>query len=290
MKPQIFSIVVAFEPGEGFSSLVRNLAKQVDCVIVYKNSRVSNETFPENVIHIGQESNIGLGCALNRGIDFGLKQGAKWFLFFDQDSEPKENFVEEAFSTINEIALKTGNQEFIFGARFSEFGVTESFEGLSGFDVVASVFTSGTIIPASVMEKIGLMNEGFFIDQIDHEFCLRAQRFGVPVYRGKKVLFKHRVGNPVQRKFLFWTLHPTWQNPQRWFFGARNLVWTLKLNGPRPVKFFIFEVYSQFSRLAKVWFFEEDKWPKTLAFLNGIFTGLMEKAPKAPMVKDDIYR
>lgn len=38
-----------------------------------------------------------------------------------------------------------------------------------------TLITSGMLIPLSLFGKIGMFREDYFIDSVDHEFCLRAR-------------------------------------------------------------------------------------------------------------------
>lgn len=284
MTPSITAIVVAYEPEATFFSLVEIISRQVESLIIVKNSKIPKYDFPKNVNVIGEEKNLGLGAGLNLGLNFGISQGTKWILIFDQDSSPSDSFVSQTFASLNNYSPKILDEDFVFGAEFSETSVDFSQVQVTEVYPVVSVFSSGTLFPVSVVKKIGLLNEKFFIDQVDHEFCLRARERGIPILKGKLPFFKHQVGNPVPQKVLFWLMHPTHQNSKRWFFGARNLVWNFKLHGPRPLRFFCREFYSQVNRVIKVWLLETEKFEKTFSFLRGLIIGALRPAPHAPLL------
>ncbi len=51
---------------------------------------------------------------------------------------------------------------------------------------------------ASVFDEIGLYDEGFFVDCIDFDFCLRLRRAGYAIHRVPAALMEHQLGDTVE--------------------------------------------------------------------------------------------
>ena len=56
------------------------------------------------------------------------------------------------------------------------------------------LITSGTLINLNNFERIGKFREDFFIDHVDHDYSLRAQRMGFTIARTTGQLMVHRLG------------------------------------------------------------------------------------------------
>jgi rhamnosyltransferase len=90
--------------------------------------------------------------------------------------------------------------------------------------VIGYAITSGNLVRVSLFDQIGLYDEGFFIDCIDFDFCLRLRRAGYAVHRVPAALMQHQLGEPVEvpnavRKF--YALH----SPVRRYYMYRNFMY-----------------------------------------------------------------
>lgn len=72
----------------------------------------------------------------------------------------------------------------------------------------------------SVLDDIGTMNEDFFIDYVDTEWCLRALGHGYEIYADTNVCMKHTIGDN-NIKFLVWKL-PV-HSALRRYYRMRNM-------------------------------------------------------------------
>ena len=57
-----------------------------------------------------------------------------------------------------------------------------------------TVITSGCLVDACFAQTIGGFRDDYFIDQLDHEFCLRARTHGGKVVISRKPVMTHSVG------------------------------------------------------------------------------------------------
>ena len=57
-----------------------------------------------------------------------------------------------------------------------------------------TVITSGCLVDAAFAREIGGFRDDFFIDQVDHEFCLRTRANGRRVAISAKPVMQHSVG------------------------------------------------------------------------------------------------
>jgi rhamnosyltransferase len=83
---------------------------------------------------------------------------------------------------------------------------------------------SGMLIPLRVIETIGDMEEGLFIDQVDTEWCLRARSKGYSVFGACGAILEHRLGETAPRVWTGrWRRLPR-HKPFRYYYIFRNTI------------------------------------------------------------------
>jgi hypothetical protein len=61
---------------------------------------------------------------------------------------------------------------------------------------VCSVITSGSLVRVESCLQLGGFRTDFFVDYVDHEFCLRARRAGYRIIRTVLPMMMHNIGYP----------------------------------------------------------------------------------------------
>jgi rhamnosyltransferase len=89
-----------------------------------------------------------------------------------------------------------------------------------------TVITSGTLVDAPFARSIGGLREDYFIDQLDHEFCLRARAHGGRVVISREPLMEHSVGE-AGGAWLPWVGPLPKHSPVRKYYVARNSLVTI---------------------------------------------------------------
>jgi rhamnosyltransferase len=229
----VCAVVVAHRPD---LALLRDalaaVSPQVSDVVVVDNSPRATTVVAACVLH--QERNIGLAAAQNAGIDWARRHGHTHVLLLDQDSIPAPGMVAallDALETIpDRIAAvgprlrdpRQGRDSPFFQIAFPR---RRACACRSGVDHIRADFiiSSGALVPLAVIDDVGAMDEGLFIDNIDVEWCLRAQSRGYRVYGVCAASMTHHLGDawvPV----LGGRAHVTRRRPVRLYFMMRNHV------------------------------------------------------------------
>ena len=229
----VCAIVVAYYPDDNFPERIKQLLPQTGLIVIVDNtpeilpSRHYKDSFNnvENIYLIENHSNTGIAAALNQGLEQAIKAGYRWALTLDQDTQCHSDIVTTLLNVKNTCALKPsvigGNY---FDPRSQQLNVRND-KSLS-FIEQKTVITSGCLIDVHLATKIGGFREDFFIDQVDHEFCLRMRAHGYKVVISCKPVMDHSVGAPggVQLPFLgVLPNHP----PLRKYYIARNSLVTV---------------------------------------------------------------
>lgn len=240
-KKGVFAIIVAYNPNLiNIFRLISILNHQVEKIIVVDNGSANCSELRaecvtiENVEIIALDKNFGIAYAQNCGIDFARNAKADYLVFFDQDSTIKENFVfllKSYFLKLSESSkvavvapiFKDEKKGFFYPLIcLSKFGLRRRItpDGSENLPIqVSFVISSGTFTSMAVVNDVGSMHSGFFIDYVDIEWCLRAAHAGYSLFAVPAARMMHSIGD---RSVLFirWRLaiHSEWRR----YYRIRN--------------------------------------------------------------------
>ena len=205
---KVCGVVVTYFPPHGVQSRLEKIAKHVDRLIVIDNSAsdnvsallaaVAGTTGAELLLN---SYNVGIAKALNQGVDFARVNGAAWVVFFDQDSEPNDEFRSE-FDHIRSVYDEgkplgvIGSNYFLSGHAAARYP-TESPDGKK-YTAITSVITSGSSYAMTMLARLGPFKDEYFIDCVDTEYCWRARTNGYAVCITTRPLVTHTIGAPTE--------------------------------------------------------------------------------------------
>ncbi|WP_231495455.1 glycosyltransferase family 2 protein [Hylemonella gracilis] len=197
---------------------------------------------------IALPKNLGLAAAQNLGIRYAQHAGAQFVLLLDHDSLIEPGMVQTQLEVHKTLEAR-GVQVAALGpmttdvrtktqAGFVKLAppfIKRLHCGEDDENLVAADFlnASGSLIPMQALHDIGLMNEGFFIDHVDTEWCLRAIARGYRIYGVCNARLLHRLGDQVIR--IWWgrwrevSIHSPWRH----YFVFRNTLLMLRTT-PMP--------------------------------------------------------
>jgi rhamnosyltransferase len=159
--------------------------------------------------------NRGVGYALNRGVHRALQLGFTWLLTMDQDSVVDGSMI-EAYR----VAIEEDPERVCLAPRIT----TGSRKRDEAGGVISYAITSGNLVRVSVLDRIGLYDEGFFVDCIDFDFCLRLRHAGYAVHRVPAALMQHQLGDTVDLPHAvrkYYARH----SPVRRYYMYRNFMY-----------------------------------------------------------------
>jgi rhamnosyltransferase len=297
----VIGIIVTYYPivDEVLQSL-KSLKDEIDEICLIENG--SGLSFQKNLIHqlqkvkskipklhwISNNINLGLSKAQNQGIAYGLSRNFDFFLLLDDDSILEKGSVStmiKYFLTHSEVGIiapsiihqnskriqmypiihKLG---FIYRKRIHEDQILSN---------VSTVIASGSLIRNSVIQKIGLMNENFFIDYIDIEYCLRLRLYGWKIAVLGNSLLIHKLGNEEKVKHMFGAIYPTNHSPLRRYHMTRNRIFTWRMYAVKFPLWFIYDFSNFIFDLIRFSVFENQKLTKWKMLWIGLCDGLLEK-------------
>lgn len=238
----VSAVVVCFHPDRAvLQQLMTRVLPDVTHIWLVNNGvsqSLVGEWGPQvSVIDCG--GNLGVAAALNAGFEQAFAHGADAVIGFDQDSEPASGLVSQLRTHWN-LTLQR-NPEARLGAMGPTTCDKDSGHVLHTFlpynwirrrvvpqpgscIAVDHLITSGCLISRAAWQEVGPVNDGFFIDWIDVEWCGRARHAGYQLLMDGDVVLPHRIGH-ASRSWLGRHFHE--HSPFRHYFVLRNalIIW-----------------------------------------------------------------
>ena len=296
------AIIVTYNPEIDTLVIIRKLLKQdIDLIIVDNGSNPEHEFLNEmcqiksvspNLYFIRNKNNVGLGEAQNIGIKKAISVASDFVFFFDQDTLIPDNYINEMKKSFVLCEEKLGDSKLgILAPNYRDKNIGDyahfakltehSFEDLSFkeemFLEVSFVISSGSMMRLETLKKNGFFLKGFFIDQIDTEYCLRLLRNGFKIVATSNVLLIHTIGNREKKKFLNLVIKPNHHSDKRKYTIFRNGIIVLK-EYKSDFPGFLTLIFKRFVHdILGVVLFEDKKVSKLIMITKGIKDGILTK-------------
>jgi rhamnosyltransferase len=279
-EANVCAVIVAFHPDNEFKSRLADLLHQVNALVVVDNTpaeaRQHSIALPpavgKQVLLIENHDNLGVGAALNQGLNQTLEWGCDWLLTLDQDSRCYPDMVQ----TLLNVKATCVPPSVVIGGNYLDTrnGKTKVPVGADGeFLDQKTVITSGCLVDARFAQAIGGFREDYFIDQLDHEFCLRARANGGKVVISRKPVMAHSVGE-VGGAWLPKLGYLPNHSPMRKYYVARNSLTTIAIYWRREPDWCMRRLVRLVLGLLLMATLERQRLLKVRAFVTGIADGL----------------
>lgn len=236
MIPKVAGVVVLFKPNSSVIRNIRSYLPYLDCLFAVDNTDpfVQSEQFYEElrnvsdkVFYIRNNENLGVAKALNLAAKMALERQYEWLLTMDQDScfdKPMIAAYWKCFGKFYNL-----DKVAIFAPFFMPVPVAESES--CQYEEVLTVITSGNLLNLNLLKKIGGFEEKLFIDEVDHDYCLRARLMGYKILKFKNIYFKHEIGETRLIKIGNRIGHFFKHDPKRLYYITRNNLYIWKKYG-----------------------------------------------------------
>lgn len=185
------------------------LAENRECVVLYN------------------DTNLGVAKANNQGISAAIGSGCDWVLLLNNDTLFDPDFIQNLITSTDKynaeiispliLADSPPNTVWYAGGGFSELRGMLTFH--SGFGKEVSEFmtnafitdyasTCALLVKKDVFEKIGMMNEEYFVYFDDSDFAFRAKKQGINYWVDPSVRLIHKAssltGGPTSQFTVKW--------------------------------------------------------------------------------------
>jgi rhamnosyltransferase len=240
---RVAAVVVAYHPSPTrLNELLRATLPQTQGIVIVDNTPGSGAELPvvpsRDIAVIRNGTNAGLAAAQNQGIQWAAERGFTHVFMLDQDSEPDGNCV----AALYKAALHLSEKGIAVGAvgpcvvdnrtgraysfkRFTFTGIKHHLcNGESELVRADFVIASGSLSSMRVLQAVGPMDDGLFIDRIDIDWCLRAGAMGYGVYGVCAARLQHEPGEDAKRFWIGRWIEIALHSPERDYYTVRNSI------------------------------------------------------------------
>ncbi|MDD2466575.1 MAG: glycosyltransferase family 2 protein [Desulfobulbus sp.] len=297
------AICVTYNPDpELLQKAASACAQQVERMYIIDNgSEKAITSWPlefENIECVFFHENKGIAAAINAGVNSARAAGFRYVLLLDQDSVTPESMVRQYLSMLEHL-LAIDQPIAAIGPRYknSRTGQLSKFvrfkwfrnsyqAGTGASPIVPTDFliSSGSFYPIDIFDKVGHFDEDLFIDHVDTEWCLRAEKLGFRCYGVRDVVMEHSLGEGEIRLWLFrWRTQPM-HKPFRLYYIARNSILLYRMKHV-PLKWISGDVLRLIRLLLMYALFSPQRLEAICYFFRGLLDGIQKVAGPVPSVR-----
>ena len=246
----VCAVIVSYHPEPAtIASLIEAILPQVGAVVLVDNAseggwrhKLGEALSNRGGTLLGQSRNLGLAAAQNIGIEWARSNSYRYVLLLDQDSAPGDGMVALLLQAL--LDLSTACKVAAVGPRFHDLREDRDAPFVrTGFPLNRKVWceagaqyiecdfliSSGALMPLTVLDQVGPMDAGLFIDNVDLEWGFRAQAQGYALYGVCATTMHHRLGDS-RRELPFGSGKIVVHGPLRLYYMMRNRVLLYKMS------------------------------------------------------------
>jgi len=282
----ICAVMVTYHPDELVSERIRRVVAQAPQTVIVDNGSPASSVeqlkaiASRSAVHLILNSqNEGLACALNAGVRWAASRGFDWVLTLDQDTLVAPDMVDALMEVVDsyrapeKLAVVGSNyRDKVNGSLFREPVMDR--RGFSGREI-QSVVTSGSLISVDIFNKLGGFREQFFIDCIDHDYCLRARANGFQVILTSRPVMEHGIGHLTEHRLLGRAVHTSNHSAARRYFTFRNMmILSREYIGKEP-EWITQSLWAMAKSVVLICLFENNRIHKLHGILSGCVDGVL---------------
>ena len=221
MPLRIGAAVILHNPKAEVLENISTYAGTFETLIVVDNSEPSATqlTLPP-CERISMGGNKGVAAALNRAAEVAISHGLDWLLTMDQDSRFEVPELEDYVMAFDEIADK--ESVAIVSPSYADLTKEQRDADYKDIDYV---MTSFNLLNLALFPLVGGFNEALFIDEVDHDYCLRARRLGYRVVQILSAAVSHAPGEHITVTRRGVPLTIALHTPERLYYITRNYLY-----------------------------------------------------------------
>lgn len=263
------AVMILFNPPADLADTIRTYRDQVDHVIAVDNTPVPDPALVSvilglGVIHVPLGENRGIAAALNVGCAKAAELGCALALTLDQDSAASPGMVER----LRECLEREDSGDVIIASPTLQHVGGLPAVTVPGCSEITYAITSGSLMRLSALRELGGFREEFFIDQVDHELCMRARANGWRIVQSGEALLQHRMGELRQTGWPI-RFYVTDYSAVRRYYMVRNLIVLSREYGIDNPEWLSAERGKWIRDLAKIVLAEKDKARKFRLMYRG---------------------
>ena len=293
---RVCAIVVTLNIGPAIHACVKAAQDQVQHIVFIDNAsedgtrreleaiRAQHPDF----IDILENHDGNLGRAQNLGFLLASDLGFEWALLLDHDSLPAPGMVAAMKKTYlgypepSRIGLlaphfideSSGKRPRFIAPLFWLLFRPLDIDAAPYVEPVQTAISSGSLVRLSAVGEVGMMDEGFYIDYIDKDFCLRLNAAGWRILAVRDAILKHRLGSGERKGLLGMGVCTTNHSAERYYYIYRNRLITWKRFFRRIPSYVLYDKFALLFDLLRVSLFDAAPGAKLRAMGRGLVDGV----------------
>lgn len=282
----ICAVMVTYYPDFDLFRRVQKVTQQVGQMVIVDNGSPRSyikqlSTIADKLaVHlILNASNQGIARALNAGAGWAASQGYQWVLTLDQDTAVAPDMIDalaevfRCYPLPERLAVIGSNYRHKVNGRVTCDDVIGS-NGFPGREM-KTVLTSGSLVSVDAFHAIGGFREDFFIDCVDHEYCLRARARGLHVVMTSKPIMEHGIGHLTEHRLLWKKVGTSNHAPVRQYFLTRNSLILAREHIGKEPRWILGYLWVWAKSIVLVLLFEEERIAKLKNIIRGCVDGIL---------------
>ena len=225
-QPQIAVVIILYNPTEQHLKHLSKIRTKAELIIVDNSSKEQEICLINEYCYIPLKQNVGIAKAQNIGISVAEEHGCSHVVFFDQDSEFDDTYIDSLLEEYEDIKISDPKIATL-GPIIVNKETNIEYKTDKTSNRVSSIISSGSIVEISVFHKVGVYDSDLFVDLVDTEWCFRAISMGFSIYKSSKVLLYHMVGSKSKSVL---GLPIIISAPTRYYYQYRNAIKLLRRN------------------------------------------------------------
>lgn len=230
MSPRVVAVVVTYNSDVSFLVESLNVLARQCTVVVVDNStqeplreRIREACELTGATWLSLGDNSGIAHAQNCGIAWSREHAASDILLMDDDSMPPQSLVADLLEArkLSSIQPVVASARTV-GADGKDLS-NRAAEAATDLTSCSELTSSGTMIPITIFDRVGVFDDRLFIDCVDFEWGWRALASGVPLVLCNRVVIRHRLGEGTRLGLRI-------PSPIRHYYQYRNvsrmIVWS----------------------------------------------------------------
>lgn len=260
-------MVTLYNPTQENIDNIYEYLDELDKVYLIDNSSIDNSKLikkNKKIMYIPNKENLGIATALNIACKQAIKDKFNWILTMDQDSKITKKVLIELIKYVKE----NDTTDVSIVSPYHNID-TNRIKSKKKIEECLEVMTSGNLLNLDIYQKIGGFKDWLFIDDVDIEYCLNANKNGYKVLRMNDVIMDHHLGNTktykiFNKRFIFSN-----HNATRRYYMVRNMLYVYDLYHDIYPEYCEFLKNVQKGQVRYILMFEKNKFRKLKMMYKG---------------------
>jgi len=277
--------VILYNPKVFVFKNIESYLDHLDILYVIDNSEIIDVQFANTlksvsskIVYVPQSKNVGIASALNIAARLAINSKYNWLLTMDQDSY----FYDGEFFDIWLIDIGNDGKIGLLAASYTDEYDRWQRVYSNNFNEIHFAVTSGNIINLEAWSFTNGFEDKLFIDEVDHDYCLKLRKYKYKILTSKKILMGHMIGefHETESKAIGEKKKLILHNPSRYYYMSRNVLYVCKRYFFTDVKFVLSRFYYLIKMLGKMILIYPEKLTYLKFFLRGVRDFALSKYDK----------